>query len=314
MSVGQVVIVGAGPGGLSAMLWCHRLGVPAVLIEAESRIGGQLSLIHNEVIDYLGIPAKSGEELLQKFTEHLADLSLVTDLNKRVISLDLNHRYLLLADQLRQPFDFVIVATGARDQTLGIPGEDLLISLRQVYSASRDKHLFHNQPVVVVGGGDRAVEGALLLAEAGSKVILIHRSEKFKARSEYLKRLFQTPSIQVITNATLQEIHTDQDQIQGVTIYHKQKETLEYLPAIFVFVRIGVAPNSEVFTKYLNLDSDGYIEVDESGRTSHPRFYAIGDVTNRPLYSSISLAVAQGMKVAKSIEYEMRTKRGENEL
>lgn len=298
----DVIIIGAGPAGISAAIWCKRLGIDHILLEKENKPGGQLSEIQNELIDYPGLYAANGEQLLAHFQEHMQKLRCNIH-HAAVTKISTSHIYL---HTKAISFHYLIVATGSSSRKLFIEGEENMIKRGEVYSATKDKHLFANKHVIVVGGGDRAFEGAYLLADAGAIVTLIHRSARFRAREALIEPVLIHPNITVRTNTTIVAIHGE-NRVEAVTIQEKGHEAIT-MKADAVFTRIGVKPNSELLAELVSLDENGYIVTDTYGRTTQPNIFAIGDVCNTPLYSSISLAVGQAMKTTKYISLQLPQK------
>jgi thioredoxin reductase (NADPH) len=308
----DVVIIGGGPAGMSAAIWCKRLGLQHLLVEAQAELGGQLFQIHNPVIDYPGLDANNGREVQQVFAEHVHRLDCAHQLEADVLNVEVAQKRVTLrvssGDEMQVAFRGLIVATGSSERRLNVPGEREMIQRGEVYSASRDRDRFASRRVAVVGGGDRAVEGALLLAERGADVVLIHRSDRFRARDSYLSPVLQHPQIEVLTFATVVHILGD-EQVSGVVIEQNGQEKRLYVDAMFV--RIGVEPNSHLLRGQVRTDDDGYLVTDEVGRTDGEGVFAIGDVCTRPLYSSIASAVGQGMTAAKHLSLSLAQKGAE---
>jgi thioredoxin reductase (NADPH) len=307
----DVAIIGGGPAGMSAAIWCKRLGLDHLLLEAGEELGGQLFAIHNPVIDYPGLRAENGREMQAAFARHAQELGCLYRVKAEVVRVDVAAKVLTIrVDGAEQEVRCrgMIAATGSSERRLCVPGEREMIERGEVYSASRDRERFAGRKVVVVGGGDRAFEGALLLAESGAKVVLVHRSDRFRAREELRKPVLAHPEIEVLTFATVVEIVGD-DRVEGILVQHKGE--LRRLDAEGLFVRIGVEPNSALFRGQVRMDEDGYLITDEVGATDVPGFFAVGDVCTRPLYSSIASAVGQGMTAAKHLSLFLAQKEEE---
>lgn len=304
-----VLIIGGGPAGISAAIWCQRLNIDHLLIEGKNELGGQLDQIKNEVIDYPGLFDGKGYEIKNQFISHFKKLGCYSMCNMTVNTIDLKNKKVTCSSPTvikEIMFDYLIVATGASARLLGVRGEKEMLQRGEVYSASKDRHLFKGKKVIVVGGGDRAFEGAVLLADAGADVTLVHRSKKFRSRDEYVLPAKEHPNITIKLDSRIIEIIGNQ-KISGVKI--KTEGTEPYiLHAEAVFVRIGTKPNSELFSNLFETNEEGYIITDENGKTSEKYIYAIGDVCTAPTYSSIITAVGQGMRVAKLISLELQKK------
>jgi thioredoxin reductase (NADPH) len=304
----DVVILGGGPAGMAAAIWCKRLGLSHLLLEGRETLGGQLLAIHNQVIDYPGLPAANGQEVQAAFAEHVKTLGCEVETGVQALQADVARRVLTVrseAGDLEEiSYQSLIVATGASDRRLGVPGEQAMIARGEVYSASRDRGRFVGKKVAVVGGGDRALEGALLLAERGADVVLIHRSDRYRAREEFLQPVMAHPKIERVTHARVKRI-LGEEAVSGVEIVTADG-AVRRLDVAALFVRIGVEPNSHLLRGQVETDADGYLLTDETGRTSAEGVFAIGDVCTRPFYSSIATAVGQAMAAVKRLSLGMK--------
>jgi thioredoxin reductase (NADPH) len=296
----DVLIIGGGPAGMAASIWCKRLGLRSLLLERRAELGGQLFSINNPVIDYPGISVQTGRELVPYFLSHVHELGCTYRCNVTVKEIAVARKTVVTAEETFTAHS-LILAMGSRERRLNVPGEKEMIARGEVYSASRDFHKFQGKQVAVIGGGDRALEGAWLLAEAGARVELIHRSSLFRARPEFRERVFAHPRIRIHIDTIVKRI-IGESRVQAVEIWHTSHSSrLEIVPADAVFVRIGVEPNRELVQGQVQCDTDGYIITNEDGETSVKDVFAIGDLCVRPLYSSISLSVGQAARAVKRI-------------
>lgn len=302
----DVLIIGGGPGGIASFIWAKRLGLEAVLLEKEAELGGQLRHIFNRIIDYPGLPAADGAELARHFVRHVQPWAEQIRCGVDVQAVDVATKQVIVRGEGRETYHprFLILAMGAQNRRLGVPGEEAMLARGETYSAARDRFRFRGRPVAVVGGGDRALEGSLLLAEAGAEVLLIHRRRQFTARSEYVKPVFNHRRIRVLTEATVQRI-VGEERLEGIVVRQHHPASPEgkeqFFPVDAVFVRIGMEPNSHLVRGQVATDRDGYVLVNSAMETTAADVFAVGDLCTRPLYSSISMATAQGMAAAKSI-------------
>lgn len=305
----DVIIVGGGPGGISSLIWCHRLGLKTLLLERREELGGSLLSVNNPIIDYPGLPVVNGQELQKLMVAHVKELGCLYRSGAEVREFDLQEKR-LLTDEGEFRARSLILSLGATDRRLAVPGEAEMIDRKEVYSASRDKDQFAGKKVAVVGGGDRAVEGALLLAEHGARVTLIHRRDQFRARKQYVDPVLHHPQIEILTDSVVTEI-AGKHHVEGVWVAGRQDDgklcAPRLVPADAVFVRIGVEPNSHLLKGQLDLDGDGYVRVDEAGETSVRNVFAVGDLRTRPIFSSVAGSVSQGMAAAKTISLRFET-------
>jgi len=294
----DVIIIGGGPGGMGALLWCHSLNLRAVLLECAPELGGQLLQMFHRVVDYPGIIAPNGRELRDRFEAHLRELGLEWRVGCAVGEIDLRDRH-LVCDGERFSSRAMILATGARKRRLGVPGEAEFEGRGVSFSATRDHQAFAGREVCVVGGGDSAFENCLILARACPRVTLIHRSANFRARPAWAKQVFEHPRIAVITDAEVKAIQGER-QVTSVTVEEKKTGRMTIIPTQGVFIRIGTAPNTECVRGRLELDEAGFIRTDQRQRTSVAGVYAAGDVC-RPVCLSAATAVGHGAIAAKDI-------------
>jgi thioredoxin reductase (NADPH) len=302
----DVIIIGGGPGGMSALLWCNSLGISAVLLERSNELGGQMLSMYHHLIDYPGVTNADGRELRDRFVAQLDELKLDYQLDCEIKSLDLTR---MKVDLDNEEFGAraIILATGARKRRLGVPGEARLINHGVSFSATGEHQLFAGREVIVVGGGDSAVENSLILARVCPRVTLIHHSDSFRARPEWLAEARANAQITFITGHAVKEI-IGEDRLSGVIIEDLHTGGRRQIDAEGVFIRIGMIPNTEFLQGMIELDDAGYISVDRSQRTSLPMVYAVGDVT-RPVSLSIATAVGHGANAAKDIAQHLKTHR-----
>lgn len=290
----DIIIIGGGPGGISALLWCHSLGLHGVLLEQAPELGGQMLQMFHPVLDYPGLLPADGRELRNRFVQHVQQLQLEIRTSAHVSELDLTARRVRCNGEWLSS-SALIIATGARQRHLGIPGE-------AKFALHEDPHLpmpYVNQPVCVIGGGDSAVQNSLLLAPVCQSVTLLHRSAEFRARAEWLRQTAAMPNLTLLLHTVPLEIR-GANQIQQLLIANTQTGERRELPAAAVFVRIGITPNTEFLGGQLTLDEAGYIRVDQQQRTSCAGVYAVGDVC-QPLCLSVATATGQGAIAVKAI-------------
>lgn len=300
----DVIILGGGPAGASSLLWANSLGLQAVLLEPATELGGQLLHMVHRVIDYPGLIADNGRHLRDEFEMQLRELKLDYRLGCRLEAINLDQRTLRCNGELLTA-KAIILATGARKRRLGIPGEDrFAISGGVSFSATRDHSLYAGKNVCVIGGGDSAVENSLILSRVCPQVTLIHRSGHFRARAEWLREARQTANITFLTGFQPTAIEGGQT-VERLIVEEIASGKLRAIATEGVFVRVGIAPNTEAFRGQIALDEAGYIIADQRQRTSADWIYAAGDVC-KPVCLSVATAVGHGAIAAKDIAEKCR--------
>jgi len=302
----DVIIIGAGPAGLSTAFWCDELGLDTLVLEQAEQIGGQLHRVYNSIENYLGLKARNGEELLEHFAKDVdaAEFDLWTGTN--IASVDLKAKRISLASGEQLQSIAIVIATGVRPRQLGVPGEKEFAGKGMIESGARDRQLFAGRDVCVVGGGDAAVENAVLLAEVCPTVTVVHRGKKLRARRELAERLQPNNRVTVFTESVLTRIIGD-DEVQAVEIQRKEGLKPFQLAVRGVLIRIGVEPNTELFREQLETDPKGFIAVNSRQETNVPMVFACGDVSN-PIAPTISGATGAGATAAKVIAARLNAK------
>lgn len=302
----DVIIIGAGPAGLSTAFWCDELGLDTLVLEQAEEVGGQLHRVYNPINNYLGLKVGNGEELLTRFAADIdsADFDLWTQTS--ISSVDLKAKRVSLASGEELQSIALVIATGVRQRELRVPGEKEFAGKGMIESATRDRELFAGHDVCVVGGGDAAVENALLLAEVCPTVTLVHRGKKLRARAEFREKLQAQHCITVFTESVLTRI-IGGERVEAVEIQRKQGLKPFQLAVRGVLIRIGVEPNTELFREQLETDSSGYVAVNAQQETNVSMVFAVGDVSN-PVAPTISGATGAGATAAKVIASRLNAK------
>jgi thioredoxin reductase (NADPH) len=283
----DLLVVGAGPAGVSAALWARSLDLSAVVLECEARAGGQLQSIFFEPREVPALAPGDGPALAARYMAQLATAGIE-------VRLGLGAREILPAAEGVTVRDAsgashaaraLLIATGLMRRRLGVPGEVELEGRGVSTSSTRDRAQLAGRHVAVVGGGDAAFENALLLAEVGCRVLLLVRGRP-RARAEFRERVRAAPGIEVLEDtrvaAILGESHVRAVRLEG------SRGALERAVA-GVVIKIGSLPNTEWCRAAVVCDGDGYVLADPRGRTSLGRVWAAGDVT-RPALPSLSVA------------------------
>jgi thioredoxin reductase (NADPH) len=286
----KVIIIGSGPAGLTAAIYAARADLNPLMFEG-SQAGGQLMLT-TDVENYPGFPdGILGPDLMdqmRKQAERFETRIETTDVTK----VDFGSRPLKVwvgADE--HLAESVIVSTGASARWLDVPGEERLRGRGVSACATCDGFFFRDREIVVVGGGDTAMEEAMFLTKFASKVTIIHRRDEFRASAIMAKRAIEHPKVEVIWDTVVEAMLGD-DEITGVTLRNVKTDEVRDLATDGVFVAIGHTPNTEIFQGQLDMDNVGYLALrgDGSTATSVEGVFAAGDVADSTYRQAVTAA------------------------
>lgn len=298
----ELLIVGAGPAGVSAALWARALGLDVLVLEGAPAPGGQLHAVHFHPPDLPGIESGSGPEIAASYARQLEREQVPVRAEVVATALEPGDEGRIPAVRLstgeRIEAPVVLIATGVRRRRLEVPGERELEGHGVSYSATRDRDRLAGRHVAVVGGGDAAFENALLLAAAGCEVELLVRGP-IRARPEFRARVLGEPRIRLHEGARVTAV-LGESEVTGVRLAGADGAADTVLPCEAVVVKIGVLPNTEWCRAQLAHDDDGFLRIDERFATSVEAVYAAGDCT-RPALPSIPVALAHGAQAAAVI-------------
>lgn len=295
----DLVIIGAGPAGLSASVYAKRAGLNAVTFEQNPISGGQVVNTY-EVDNYLGFHGISGFDLGSKFREHAdalgcefieAMVDKITPVDGGFIISTAKGEYRTLS---------VIVAMGANHSHLNVPGEEELAGMGVSYCATCDGAFFKGKTVAVVGGGDVAVEDAIFLARGCSKVYLIHRRDSLRAAKMLQEKLFSLDNVEVIWDTVVESINGE-DQVESISISNKISGEKNSLKVDGVFVAVGILPENDLVKGLATLDEKGYVMSGDQCITATPGLFVAGDLRTKKLRQIVT-AVADGANAVTSVE------------
>nr|WP_243396276.1 thioredoxin-disulfide reductase [Marinicaulis flavus] len=300
----RLLILGSGPAGLTAAIYAARAGLKPLLVHG-LQPGGQMT-ITTDVENYPGfadvIQGPWLMEQMQKQAEHVGtefanDLITDVDLTKRPFTLTGDSGETYVADAL-------VIATGAQAKWLGLPSEEKFQGFGVSACATCDGFFYRGKDVLVVGGGNTAVEEALYLAGLARKVTLVHRRDELRAEKILQKRLFNTENIEVIWDHTLDEILGDENPlgVTGARLKHMKTDETQEVKVDGVFIAIGHKPSTELFDGKLAMKDHGYLVTKpDSTATEIPGVYAAGDVTD-DIYRQAVTAAGMGCMAALEAE------------
>ena len=288
----DLIILGGGPAGLNAALYAKRGGIDVAIIDTSS-VGGQ-PVNYLEIENYLGFPTIQGWELAEKFEQHIDKFNIQKFQNEEIQNVDLTST-IKTVQTLKNKYlaKTIIIATGASPKKLGIRGEDEYIGKGVSYCAVCDGAFYNNKTVVVIGGGNAAVEEGIYLTKFAEKVYIMHRRDELRADKIIQERAFDNEKIEFIFDSIPLEIVGDSKKVNLIQYKNVKTGEIKTLNVDGVFPYIGFSPNTEFFNAQLVQDEFGFIRVDENMRTSEVGVFAAGDVRRTPLRQVIT-AVADG--------------------
>ncbi len=295
----NVIIIGSGPAGWSAAIYAARADLRPLLITG-NEMGGQIALT-TEVENFPGFESITGPELVERMqsqaerfdTEVLIDTVTEIDVNGPPFTVTTANERVFKAKS-------IIVATGASPRRLGVPNEERLTGRGVSYSATCDGFFFRGKDIVVVGGGDSALQEALFLTKFGSKVRIVHRRDQLHAGATLQRRARENPKIEFVWNSVVESIKGEV-KVESITLKNVVTgETVE-TPTDGVFVYVGHLPNNQLFEGKLAMDEEGYLVTDKLMRTSVPGIFAAGEIQDHRFKQA---ATSAGQGVAAALEVE----------
>ena len=290
----DVLIIGAGPAGLTAGIFTCRAGLSSVCIE-KLAVGGQASISH-EIANYPGFEAISGFDLMDRLAKQAKSNGLriaygtVKSLEKSKTG--------FIVKTVDETFNSrkVIIASGCKTRKLGLKDEERLTGRGISYCASCDGAFFKDKVVAVVGGGNTAIGDVEYLSRLAKKIYLINRTEKFRAGEFALKKIKKLKNLEILTNAQVKELH-GKDKLEAVSVNIDGTKTKINLDGLFI--AIGYEPDTSFIKFDVDTNPQGYIIVDDNMRTSVKNLYACGDIINKD-FRQIVVACADGAKAGNS--------------
>ena len=296
----DVVIIGGGPGGYAAALYCVRAGLDTLVLEKLSA-GGQMATT-TQVDNYPGFDEGiDGFELAEKMQRGAERFGAVTEYAE-VTALDLKavpKRITTSAGEVQGRA--VILATGASPRMLGVPEEAAMRGRGVSYCAACDGMFFRGKTVAVAGGGNSAAEDALVLSKICKKVYLVHRRDTLRATKSYLGPLEKAENLEFVWNKQIDGLQATDGQLTGISMTDRVTGGRSTLPVDGLFVAVGRVPDTDLVRGQVDLDAEGYMIADETTRTSVPGVFAVGDARTKPMRQIIT-AAADGATASKFVE------------
>ncbi|HSM25505.1 MAG TPA: thioredoxin-disulfide reductase [Anaerolineaceae bacterium] len=295
IDIEKMIIIGAGPAGLSAALYAARAELSPLVITGMS-LGGQASLTHT-IENYPGFPdGIGGPELGELFQKQAEKFGARFEFDN-VTSVDFSHQpYVVKTYGKEYKSETVIISTGASPVYLGVPGEKELTGRGVSYCGTCDGWFFKERDIVVVGGGDSALEEGIFLTRFANSVTIIHRRDQLRAGKILQTRAFNNPKIKFIWDTVVEKIN-GQNAVESVTIKNVKTGEEKEFPTEGIFVFVGHTPNTDFFKNQLDMDENGYLQVDSKMQTLKPGIYAAGEVMD-PNYKQVITSAGWGALAA----------------
>lgn len=300
--VENVIIIGSGPSGFTAGLYTARANLNPLLITG-NEYGGQVSITY-EVENYPGFPESlSGPELVEKMKLQAEKFGTRVEFDYVSEIVTDQHPFIVrTAEGKEYRTKAIIVCTGARPRYLEIPGEKEYTGKGVSYCATCDGFFFRGKDVIVVGGGDSAVEEALFLTKFATRVRVLHRRDQLRASKILQDRAFSNEKIEFVWNTVVNEVLGDADgKVRGVVVQNTATGEVSELQTDGVFVFVGHLPNNNLLQGKLDLDEDGHLIVDTKYRTNVPGIFAAGEIMDK-VFKQVATSVGQGCAAAMQTE------------
>ena len=295
----DLVILGAGPAGISAAIYATRSKLNTLWLEKKFVQGGQIVDTY-EVDNYPGLPGITGLDLGEAMVKHAEKLGIKPK-REPVLSIEEEGGLKVIRTKKnRYMAKAVILACGAAHRQLGIPGEEELSGMGVSYCANCDGAFFQDGTVAVVGGGNVAVEDAILLSRTCKKVYLVHRRDELRADKVLQDKLFKCANVEMVWDSVPTVIEGT-DKVEDIKVHNVKTDEEKTIAVDGVFIAVGILPNTEKFKGLVDLDESGYIIAGEDGVTSTPGIFAAGDIRTKNLRQVVT-AVADGANAVISAE------------
>lgn len=303
----ELVILGGGPAGLAAGLYASRARIDHALVE-KGAPGGQV-LNTDWVDNYPGFPdGISGFDLMEKMTAHARrfDVNIVTREVDCVDLSDPERKVLVFSDDSSISCDSLIICSGARPNKLGIPGEAELTGKGVSYCGTCDAWFFKNKNVIVVGGGDSALEEGIFITRFANKVTIIHRRDEFRASSILQNRAKNNGKIEFILNSEVKVVNGD-EKVESVEVINNLTNEIQSIKTDGFFVFIGHSPNTQMFKDQLELDDANYIKTDMLMQTNVPGVFVAGEAADphfKQVITSAGMGAGAAIQAVRFLENE----------
>lgn len=293
----DLMIIGAGPAGLTAAIYAGRFRLQTLILERVSP-GGQI-VLSPSIENYPGFPGGiTTSDLVERFKKQVEELGVAIESGEVREIRRQENAYTLKTDGADYQAKSIIIATGAQAKQLGVPGENKFLGRGVSYCGTCDGPLFKSKFIAVVGGGDRAIEEAIFLARYASQVNLVHRRSELRAAKILIEKAKGNPKINFVLDSIVEEI-TGASSVEAIKIKNLKSDSQSSFPCAGVFIFVGIKPNTDFLKKTLEMNEEGFVISDDRMATSLEGIFACGDCRKKSLYQVVS-ACGEGAVAADS--------------
>ena len=302
----DVLIIGGGPGGMTAGIYAKRAGLNVAIIE-KGMPGGAI-VNTPEVSNYTGFTKIDGFNLATKMFEHVNSLDIPVIFEEvKTLKLSKDIKEVICYENTYETRS-VILAFGASVRKLNVEGEQKLLGKGVSYCATCDGALYKGENVALVGGGNTALEDALYLSNLAKKVYLIHRRDEFRGEEYLSKQVRDKENIELVLNSVVSRV-SGESKIESIEVTNKETKQTQTLIVDGLFVCIGRGPDTDIIEDDIKKDASGYIVTDEYMRTNIEGVFAIGDIRNTPLRQIVTACSDGAIAATKAFEYVLRARK-----
>ncbi len=294
----DIIIIGAGPAGLTAAIYALRANKKVLVLEAKT-YGGQIVNASN-IENYPGIKSISGFDFSTNLYNQVKDLGGEIKIETVI---NINDKKEVTTNKDKYNTKAIIIATGSNNRKLNIDKEEDFIGKGVSYCATCDGAFYKDKDVMVVGGGNTALEDSLYLSNIVNKVYLVHRRDEFRGENKFVEEIKSKDNIELVLNSTIKSINGS-DTLESIDIIDKDNN-ITNIKVNGLFIAIGQEPKNEIFKNIINIDSNGYIETNDGVHTNIDGIYVAGDCRNKDL-RQLTTAVSDGSIAATTAINEMK--------
>lgn len=304
----ELIIIGAGPGGLTAALYAGRYKLKTLVLE-KMAVGGQI-IMSSAIENFPGFPGGiATEELISRQKKQVEELDVNIELEEAVSINESSDKtgYIVKTPEKEYQARSIIIASGAYAKRLGAPGEERLIGKGVSYCATCDGPLFKGKDIVVIGGGDKAIEEALFLTSYAKTVTIIHRRQGFRAAEILLEKARNNPKIKFMLDTVVEEV-IGQERLEALKLKDNRTNAVSRLSCQGVFIFVGIKPNTDFLKGCLDMDKEGFVITGQDLKTSRQGIFACGDCLKKGLYQVVNACGEAAVAAYSAQRYLMESK------